>query len=69
MTGVVREDKRAPSGVELSVRDLEIVGTSVDFPITPKEHGPSFLLDQRHLWIRSQRQAAILRIRHTLVQA
>jgi len=69
VTGVVREDKRAPSGVELSLRDIEIVGPSVDFPITPKEHGPSFLLDQRHLWIRSQRQAAILKIRHTLVQA
>jgi len=69
VTGVVREDKRTPSGVELSLRDLEIVGPSVDFPITPKEHGPSFLLDKRHLWIRSQRQAAILKIRHTLVQA
>ncbi|HYQ95821.1 MAG TPA: asparagine--tRNA ligase [Candidatus Eisenbacteria bacterium] len=69
VTGVVREDKRAPSGVELSLRDLEIVGPSVDFPITPKEHGPSFLLDQRHLWIRSQRQAAILKVRHSLVQA
>src|SRR6266850_527421 len=69
VTGVVREDKRAPSGVEISLRDIEIVGASTDFPITPKEHGPSFLLDQRHLWIRSQRQAAILKIRHTLVQA
>jgi asparaginyl-tRNA synthetase len=69
VTGVVREDKRAPSGVELSLRDIEIVGASVDFPITPKEHGPSFLLDKRHLWIRSQRQAAILKVRHTLVQA
>src|SRR5205823_12986050 len=46
VTGVVREDKRAPSGVEISLRDLEVVGISVDFPITPKEHGPSFLLDQ-----------------------
>ncbi len=69
VTGVVREDKRAPSGVELSLRDIEIVGTSVEFPITPKEHGPSFLLDRRHLWIRSHRQAAILKVRHTLVQA
>src|SRR5882672_7004433 len=69
VTGVVREDKRSPSGVELALRDLETVGTSVDFPITPKEHGPSFLLDNRHLWIRSQRQSAILKVRHTLVQA
>jgi len=69
VTGIAREDKRAPSGVELSLRDLEVVGPSVDFPITPKEHGPSFLLDKRHLWIRSQRQAAILKVRHSLVQA
>src|SRR5205823_1919693 len=48
VTGVVREDKRAPSGFELSARDLEVVGTSVGFPITPKEHVPSSLLDQRH---------------------
>ncbi len=67
--GVVREDKRAPSGVELSLREIEVVGPSVDFPITPKEHGPSFLLDNRHLWIRSPRQTAILKIRHSLVQA
>ena len=69
VTGLVREDKRAPSGVELSLRGIEIVGPSVDFPITPKEHGPSFLLDKRHLWIRSQRQAAILKVRHSLVKA
>jgi len=67
--GLVREDKRAPSGVEISLRDLVVVGTSAEFPITPKEHGPSFLLDHRHLWIRSQRQAAILKLRHTLVKA
>jgi len=69
VTGIVREDKRAPSGVELSLRDLEVVGPSVDFGITTKEHPPSFLQDQRHLWIRSQRQAAILKVRHSLVQA
>jgi asparaginyl-tRNA synthetase len=67
--GSVREDRRAPSGVELTLKGLEIVSGSQDYPITPKEHGTPFLLDHRHLWIRSQRQHAILRIRHTLVDA
>jgi asparaginyl-tRNA synthetase len=67
--GLVREDKRAPSGVELTLRDLEIQGLSHEYPITPKEHGTPFLLDNRHLWIRSQRQHAILKIRHSLVRA
>ncbi len=67
--GTVREDKRAPSGVEVTLTDLEVVSPSRDYPITPKEHGTPFLLDNRHLWIRSQRQHAILRIRHTVVDA
>jgi len=67
--GLVREDRRAPSGVELTLTNLEIVSESRDYPITPKEHGTPFLLDHRHLWIRSQRQHAILKIRHTLVDA
>jgi len=67
--GLVREDKRAPSGVELTLREIEVVSLSHDYPITPKEHGSAFLLDHRHLWIRSQRQHAILKIRHTLVDA
>jgi asparaginyl-tRNA synthetase len=67
--GLVREDRRAPSGVELTLTDLEIVSQSHDYPITPKEHGTPFLLDHRHLWIRSQRQHALLRVRHTLVDA
>lgn len=67
--GLVREDKRAPGGVELTLVDLEIVAPSAEYPITPKEHGTPFLLDHRHLWIRSQRQHAILRVRHTLVDA
>src|SRR5689334_3162464 len=61
VTGLVREEKRAPSGVELTLRDVEIVSESHDYPITPKEHGPDFLLNHRHLWIRSQRQHALLR--------
>jgi asparaginyl-tRNA synthetase len=55
--------------VELTLKGLETVSGSQDYPITPKEHGTPFLLDHRHLWIRSQRQHAILRIRHTLVDA
>ena len=69
VTGWVREDKRAPSGVEVTLTGLEIVAPSVDYPITPKDHGTPFLLDHRHLWIRSQRQHALLKIRHTLVNA
>jgi asparaginyl-tRNA synthetase len=69
-TGEVREDKRAPGGYELGVSELEVIGPSpIDYPIQPKEHGIDFLLDNRHLWIRSPRQAAILRIRHEIEQA
>src|SRR5215208_4272536 len=70
VTGEVREDKRAPGGYELGVAELEIVGASpIDYPVQPKEHGIDFLLDNRHLWIRSPRQAAILRMRHEIEQA
>ncbi len=67
--GVVREDTRAPSGYELDVCQLNVVGESHDYPITPKEHGVDYLLDRRHLWIRSQRQTSILRIRHEVIDA
>jgi asparaginyl-tRNA synthetase len=69
VTGTVRADKRAPGGYELDVRQLEVVSPSVDYPITPKEHGVDFLLDRRHLWIRSERQHAILRVRHEVIDA
>ena len=69
VTGTVRADARAPGGVELTVGGLEIVGPAVDFPITPKEHGTAFLFEHRHLWLRSRRQAAIMRVRHEVVQA
>ena len=52
VTGTVRADTRAPSGYEIDVKELEVVGPSHDFPITPKEHGVDYLLDRRHLWIR-----------------
>jgi asparaginyl-tRNA synthetase len=67
--GTVRADNRAPGGFEIDVSDLELVGGSADYPITPKEHGIDYLLDRRHLWIRSERQHAILRVRHEVINA
>ena len=67
--GTVRADSRAPGGYELDVTELGVAGPARDYPITPKEHGVDFLLDRRHLWIRSERQHAILRIRHTVINA
>ncbi|MGH7452739.1 MAG: OB-fold nucleic acid binding domain-containing protein, partial [bacterium] len=61
--GTVRADKRAPGGYELLVKNIEIVHIAKDYPITPKEHGETFLMDHRHLWLRSSRQHAILRVR------
>lgn len=69
VTGNVAEDPRAPSGVELQVSSLLVVGDSPEYPITPKEHGVDFLMDHRHLWVRSPRQAAILRLRARIVHA
>ena len=69
VTGTVREDKRSPLGFELAVRDLRIVHEAHDYPITPKEHGPAFLLDHRHLWLRSARQHALMRVRSSVVRA
>jgi asparaginyl-tRNA synthetase len=69
VTGTARADTRAPSGYEIDVNTLEIVGASHDYPITPKEHGVDYLLDRRHLWIRSERQQAILRVRHEIINA
>lgn len=67
--GFLTKSPKAVGGWELQVKSLKAIGTSVDYPITPKEHGPAFLLDQRHLWIRSKRQHAILRIRAEVVSA
>jgi asparaginyl-tRNA synthetase len=67
--GVVREDRRAPGGYELSLRDLHVVQQAAPYPITPKEHGVEFLMDHRHLWLRSSRQWAILRIRAEVERA
>ncbi len=72
VTGVVRKDERAPGfpgGYEIGIKNLEIVQMAEDYPITPKEHGVEFLMDNRHLWVRSSRQWAILRIRATVIKA
>jgi asparaginyl-tRNA synthetase len=69
VTGTVREDKRAKGGYELTANALEVVSPAVDYPITPKEHGVDYLLDRRHLWIRAERQTAILRVRHEIIDA
>ncbi len=67
--GAVKADERSPIGVEVDVKTLEVLQNVHDYPITPKEHGTEFLMDNRHLWIRSRRQHAVLKIRHTVVKA
>jgi len=69
VTGVVREDERSPFGYELSVTNIELIHMAVDYPITPKEHGIEFLMDHRHLWLRSKRQHAIMKIRNEVIRA
>jgi asparaginyl-tRNA synthetase len=69
LTGTVREEPRSPGGVELAVTGLEAIGPSVDYPITPKEHGTSYLFEHRHLWLRTRKQAALARVRHEVEQA
>ncbi|MEQ8673867.1 MAG: asparagine--tRNA ligase [Aggregatilineales bacterium] len=72
ITGLVRADERAPGtpgGYEVGIKNLELVQAAEEYPITPKEHGTEFLMDNRHLWLRSSRQWAILRIRATIVRA
>lgn len=72
VTGVIREEARAASGFEMDVDDVQIiqkVSEEDPYPITPKEHGVDFLMDRRHLWLRSQRQHAIIRVRHEIIKA
>lgn len=72
ITGTVRADERAPGtpgGYEIGASKIQVLQITQDYPITPKEHGTEFLMDQRHLWVRSRRQWAILRIRATIVNA
>ena len=67
--GKVREEKRAPGGYELDIEDMETVQIAQDYPITPKEHSTPFLMEHRHLWLRSSKQHAILRVRAEVVKA
>src|SRR5437764_7541472 len=69
VTGKVKEDTRSSLGVEVDVKDIEVLQNVHDYPITPKEHGTEFLMDNRHLWIRSKIQHAVLKVRHTVIKA
>ena len=69
VTGTVKAEPRAAGGYELIANGLEVVNEAHDYPITPKEHGVDYLMDRRHLWIRAERQTAILRVRHEIINA
>lgn len=69
MTGTVRAEQRAPGGYEMDVTNIEIINIAKEYPITPKEHGVEFLADRRHLWLRSNRQHAIMRVRHEIIRS
>ncbi|EAE8559048.1 asparagine--tRNA ligase [Listeria monocytogenes] len=69
VTGTINEDTRSPFGYEMAVSGVEVISESHDYPITPKEHGTEFLMDHRHLWIRSNRQHAIMKIRNEIIRA
>jgi len=69
LRGKVREDQRAPGGLEMSISDIEVVQIAEEYPITPKEHGISFLMEHRHLWLRSRKQHSVLEIRAELIKA
>lgn len=69
VTGEVKEDTRSTFGYELAVTGIEVLHEAKDFPITPKEHGTEFLMDNRHLWLRSRKQHAIMKIRNEIIRA
>lgn len=69
ITGTIAEDERSPFGYEMQVTDLELIHEASDYPITPKEHGTEFLMDHRHLWLRSKRQHAVMKIRNEIIRA
>jgi asparaginyl-tRNA synthetase len=69
LTGTLHDDPRAPGGVEMELSDLTVFQITREYPISPKEHGIAFLMEHRHLWLRSPRQQAILRIRHEMTRA
>lgn len=69
ITGKIKEEKRAPGGFEMDAVDLKVIAEAHDYPITPKDHGVEFLMDKRHLWLRSNRQVAIMKVRHRIIKA
>ncbi|MGB6777373.1 asparagine--tRNA ligase [Planococcus citreus] len=69
VTGEVKEDERSAFGYELAISEIEVIQEAKDFPITPKEHGTEFLMDNRHLWLRSRKQHAIMKIRNEIIRA
>ncbi len=69
VTGKIKKEDRAPGGYEMEVSNISIIQIAKEYPISPKEHGVDFLMDHRHLWLRSSRQHAILRIRHQIISA
>jgi len=69
ITGSIVEDKRSPLGFEMHVQEIELIHEAVDYPITPKEHGTEFLMDHRHLWLRSRKQHAVMKIRNEIIRA
>ena len=69
ITGIVNKHERSKIGFEIALRDLKIIGESHDYPISPKEHGVDFLMQNRHLWLRAPRQRAILKVRHAIITA
>ena len=69
ITGEVREDKRAPGGFEITLKGVALLSAAEEYPITPKDHGPAFLLDHRHLWLRSRKQRVVMKVRHHLIKA
>jgi len=69
ITGTIQEDTRSPFGYELLVSNIEVIQEAVDYPITPKEHGTEFLMDHRHLWLRSRKQHAVMKIRNEVIRA
>ncbi|WP_121612038.1 asparagine--tRNA ligase [Mesobacillus foraminis] len=69
VTGKVQKDERSPLGFEMQVTGIEVIHQAVDYPITPKEHGTEFLMDHRHLWLRSRRQHAVMKVRNEIIRA
>jgi asparaginyl-tRNA synthetase len=69
VSGIVQKDERSPFGYELLVNGVEVIHKAVDYPITPKDHGTEFLMDHRHLWLRSKRQHAVMKIRNEIIRS